>query len=277
LLSESPAMRNRISFVINAIFCAVEWNIDWDCLDKFLRKVLQPQDAKHTFVSFNYDLILDRGVQRLSPEMGYVWDPLNGYGFNSRETIELENSVEAIPGPADAGGLESGAGKGVKLDAQRQSNIRILKPHGSVNWVVPFTGNYDAFCDVPPHVVTDSNGTLMYSTEYEPVSWHGLFLIPPAEGKRSSLSFIQRILDIERQVVRDADEIYILGWSMPQTDTDQVRLIGDAVRQRSAPLKNLTVVNRGAQIDYFGRVASTFGIERREVRVFNEGFFDFVQ
>jgi len=97
------------------------------------------------------------------------------------------------------------------------------------------------------------------------------------EPKTSSLSVIRRVLDLERDAVENADEVYVLGWSIPETDTDQVCLVGDALRRRRKPPKCLIIVNRGAQIEYFDRMASTFGLSPAAIRVFNAGFADFAQ
>ena len=261
LLSESPGMKNRVSFLINAIFCEVGWDVNWNSLDQFLIRKLAEKDASHTLVSFNYDLLLDRRVQEVSPRLGLAWDPQDGYGFHALPARGSEDIFDT-----DSGGTARVECEGSKL--------KILKPHGSLNWVAQFEGNYE-FVDKSPRIIFENDGTLVYWPQFDVGLLQSIFLIPPMEAKASSLGFIHRILDLERGAVTRADEIYVLGWSMPETDTDQVCLIGDAIRRRRRPLEHLTIVNSGAQIAYFDRVASTFGLPPAAIRVFNAGFADF--
>jgi hypothetical protein len=65
---------------------------------------------------------------------------------------------------------------------------------------------------------------------------------------------------------------------MPKTDRKQVSLIREAVEQRGGkPFDKITVINFGAEVEYFERVASVFGVNQGDLRVFNAGFCDFVQ
>ena len=263
LLSESPEMKNRVSFLINAIFCEIGWDVDWTSLDRFLTSKLREKDAEHTFICFNYDLLLDRRIQELSPGLGRVWNAQDGYGFSARRAVGTVDIFDTDPEPDDRANFD-------------KSSTTILKPHGSLNWAVPFESNYE-FVDECPRVICGDDGSLSYWPPFDVGFQFSIFLIPPLEAKASSLSFIRRILNLERDAVLNAEEVYVLGWSMPQTDTDQVCLVGDAIRRRSKPLECLTIVNSGAQIEYFDRVASTFGLPPARIQVFNGGFADFVQ
>lgn len=69
--------------------------------------------------------------------------------------------------------------------------------------------------------------------------------------------------------------MYILGWSIPETDSDQVELIRSSVGDSLRRLRRLTVVNRAAGAEYYNRVASLFHVDRSSLRVFNSGFCDF--
>jgi len=97
LLSESPEMKMRVSFLINAISCEVGWDVNWTPLDQFLLRKLSEKDASHTFVSFNYDLLLDRRIQELSPGLGLVWHPRDGYGFSALQARGSEDVFDTVP------------------------------------------------------------------------------------------------------------------------------------------------------------------------------------
>ena len=79
-LSGNPAAafaHQRFKYAINRLFCLVGWNINRKPLEHFLECQIGPGGARHTFVSFNYDLILEASVQNVSAE----WRPETGYSF----------------------------------------------------------------------------------------------------------------------------------------------------------------------------------------------------
>lgn len=265
VLSKFDPIKNRVSFAINAMFCDIGWDVNWDWLNRFLNKMLGEKDAKHTFLSFNYDLLLDRWIQDVAPDLGLRWSPRDGYGFTPGQYTSSPELVIGAPAAAP------------------KSDLTILKPHGSLNWLVPFDGNFE-FKNASPQVY-EKDGAVAYFPEFEvqgiviPAGFVGLavFLVPPLPAKKGSFDFIEKILALEREALREADEVYILGWSMPKTDTDQVCLVSDTMRQRRQPLQGLTVVNLGAQVDYFDRVATAFGVDPSAMKVFNAGFCDFAE
>ena len=85
------------------------------------------------------------------------------------------------------------------------------------------------------------------------------------------MNFTLATLERERQALIDADEIYVLGWSMPSTDANQEDFIRRAIEAGSRRVRHLTVVNSGAGREYFDRVASVFGRGGR-ISVHNRGF-----
>src|SRR5579859_7262701 len=69
--------------------------------------------------------------------------------------------------------------------------------------------------------------------------------------RRSELSFVKASRGAEAAALAEADEIFVIGWSVPETDIDQADLIERAVGERRKPLQNLTVVNWNAPATYF--------------------------
>jgi hypothetical protein len=80
----------------------------------------------------------------------------------------------------------------------------------------------------------------------------------------------------EQAALETADEIFVIGWSMPASDTSQVELITSAVAKRRGPLQRVTVVNRGEGPAYFTRIAAVFGVQPSALQIYNDGFADFV-
>ena len=66
----------RFCYMVERLFYLVGWDIDWVALDAFLARRFSLADTQHIFVSFNYDLFLDRAVQRFGArqdESGSAW------------------------------------------------------------------------------------------------------------------------------------------------------------------------------------------------------------
>jgi hypothetical protein len=100
-------------------------------------------------------------------------------------------------------------------------------------------------------------------------------IVTPRGAKRADRPFLRETRDKEEAAILDADEVYVLGWSVPRTDTDQECMIRTVVGKRSRPLRQLTVVNFSAGADYYARVQEIFGVERSAVRTYNAGFRNF--
>jgi hypothetical protein len=249
----------RFRYAINAIFVQIGWDVLFRSLTKFLATQFSRRWTHHTFLDFNYDLLLEHEVRNVSgQQFDLPWDPLCGYGF---ETEEAGDNFRVFDSDVQR----------EALTLRMEPDIEILKPHGSLNWVLPFTGNY-LFQDRVPTIYLQG-GQLAYSNEYDIGFQQALFIIAPTAQKYSAFKFVKRIIEREQQAINEAAEIYVIGWSMPASDTNQINLIHDAVR-RNNPAQ-VTVVNYGANVDYFLRVAKLFAVEPKEIRGFNAGFVDF--
>jgi hypothetical protein len=262
----------RFSYAINRFFSLLGWEVDWDPLERFLLhqfRLYPPASNHHTFVSFNYDLILDHAIQATAEDN---WNPFTGYGFHVRRYLECgKDRMAELP---------------AWLQCPPGDRIRILKPHGSLNWLVPQaksgqTGDPGYLLeDGPVCVPLAEHGKITYSGIIEPRAVFPTILavciIPPTDpAKRVNLGFIEKTRCMERAAIERADEIYVLGWSMPETDQDQRSLIAQALTERSATLGRLTVVNRkddGA--DYFDGIRKLFRPGTQEIC--NHGFRAFV-
>jgi hypothetical protein len=282
LLSSAPALRNRVAFGVNAIFRRIGWNVEFNCLDHFLRKQFAIRGAKHTFVSFNYDLLLDRSIQKIAPSFNLTWRPEDGYGFAASGNADPKGKV-TLSQPRTQGDFAEYLRKSADPLLTRSSDVKILKPHGSLNWLVPFTGNYK-FDDKAPAVSQDAEQVcyvgdfdhLQTPPSGDETGYWGIFIIPPEQNKDSSASFIRQLLSQEEEAIRDADEIYVIGWSAPRTDGNQLGLIGDAVRRRSSRPMSLIAINYRAPCSYFDMMEDSFAVNRTGITRFNEGFCEFV-
>src|SRR5207248_8806154 len=110
-------------------------------------------DTNHTLITFNYDLFLDRVVQDITPS----WSVTTGYGI----TISgyLHDDPESGPPGPDVLPMNAAASA---------SNVVIIKPHGSLNWLVPLAHGLPQgdigllFRDYPPVIPLQQDGRLRY-------------------------------------------------------------------------------------------------------------------
>jgi hypothetical protein len=133
LLGTSSTAVIRFIYAIDRLFYLVGWDITWCPLERFLKHQLELDETHHTFVSFNYDLFLDRAVQK---QTAGKWDVFSGYGF------KISWQINEDPAPANGHGLLP-VEQAIDLQpsADSSSRFQILKPHGSLNWLVPYKGS----------------------------------------------------------------------------------------------------------------------------------------
>jgi hypothetical protein len=101
-------------------------------------------------------------------------------------------------------------------------------------------------------------------------------ILPPTFSKLTDLPLLRAVRNQEQEAIKNVEEIYVLGWSVPKTDQDQESLIRSAIASRSKAISAVTVVNQGAPPEYFQRIADLFGVEKGHLKIFNAGFCDFV-
>ncbi|MGZ5441477.1 MAG: hypothetical protein ACXW5U_07310 [Thermoanaerobaculia bacterium] len=255
---QDPVLRTQ--YAINSIFSAIAWELRLKPVARLL--ATRCVTGRHTFVSFNYDLAIERAL-----EMARVpWSPVKGYGASFRfRTIANPSN---LPGPT------------LIRVPRATGGITVLKPHGSLNWLLPAQGRYRS-----PVLATNSAGALRYigstpTHAYVRPPNHlpirvAPFIVPPTREKNTHLSFLRSIRAREAAAIETADEIFLIGWSMPATDKDQVALIRAAVRQRQRPFERVVAVNYRAGDSYYRRVARILGVSLARVERFDNGVLEF--
>ena len=131
-----------------------------------------------TFISFNYDCLLDRALAR---HAGRRWRPSEGYGF-------------PISGDDTEWADKSGLGRRPK------TSIRLLKPHGSLNWVL------------------DGNTLSLRADEYALRNENELVIVPPLWQKSFDSEPYQTIWRGTRRVLSAVKAVFVVGYSLPETD-----------------------------------------------------------
>jgi hypothetical protein len=233
-------------------------------------------------VSFNYDLILESSLQKVSAE----WQPETGYGFGIPFYV-----TEDLPQTEVEAGTLNYVRAEPSIGGRTAESITVLKPHGSLNWLVPYEAPYVhtqqgvKFLDSPPILPLTIERSIRYwcsrhNFQYvalpnEMPSEVGICILPPSSAKRSELSFVKASRRAEATALAEADEAFVIGWSVPETDIDQADLIERAVGDRRTPFWSVTVVNWNAPTTYFDRIARLFQVDSGRLNVYNSGFVDF--
>jgi hypothetical protein len=270
-------LATKVRYLINRLFVLLGWNVDEAVLRRFLAYQFQRSDTQHTVISFNYDLFLDRVVQ----ELVATWNVATGYGI----TVSGFIHTDPEPGPPGPDVLPISA-----RDAD--ANVVIVKPHGSLNWLVPLAPKLPQgktgllFANYPPIIPLEQDGRLRYckaTSDFQYVHPATTLpvdvlpaIIPPVKTKANPLPLFSRLEDREQTAIESADEFFVIGWSMPASDQHQIDLIASAVSKRRIPPRDVTAVNRGEDPAYFSRVAAIFGLKPPSLHVYNDGFGDFV-
>jgi len=279
----------RFRFVIRRVFSIIGWDVNWNPLISFLRRQFACGSSDHTFVSFNYDLVLERGIQLVAG--GIDVSRIYGFPIKWRATEYPPSATglrnEALVSPVDSPGGDS--------------RLIVLKPHGSLNWLVPMDGNlYASASDdwrqgrsvivslaengelqYPPYqyfgkgdifgcvqvcLPRELSPTIGATVEAEPM------ILPPRCSKSPDRQFLREVRRRQEAAIQGAEEVYVLGWSIPKTDIDQECVIRSMVRKRAKPFRRVTAVNFQADFDYYVRVQDVFGVGRSALRTYNGGF-----
>jgi hypothetical protein len=140
-----------------------------------LARTVSPGD---TFISFNYDCLLDRALAR---HAGRRWRSMEGYGFD-------------VSDPEHHWLDHSGSGRPYK------TSIKLLKPHGSLNWV------------------REGNAWGLRSDEYGARPEDELVIVPPLWQKSFDIEPYQTIWRETRRVLSSVKALFVIGYSLPETD-----------------------------------------------------------
>lgn len=160
--------------------------------------------------------------------------------------------------------------------------FRVIKPHGSLNWLVP-QGRPGAA--EPAEMLIPLTGglkirywpfTQTFNWTQRPGEWPRdmkILIAPPSPQKSPKSEALLRAKAGESDSLAAAEEIFVLGYSFPNTDRDQLELVRTAIAKRNAPIRRATVVNFKAPKEYFDMIEAL--LKPREMRCFNDGFADF--
>lgn len=166
-----------------------------------LAKLLYTDDV---VMSFNYDCIIDKALIGA----GRRWDPEKcSYGFRPTKGINAWRRLEQGKSP--------------------QKSIKLLKPHGSLNWKISSSGSVQLEKD--PYSIETAKGRI----------------VPPTWFKRLNEEPYASIWKEARLEIRKCRALIVIGYSVPQTDIFSRALFKAEIgsKERKQKLDLLIVVN----------------------------------
>ena len=229
-------------------------------------------------MSFNYDVMLEHGIEEVAPNS---WCAASGYGSAFSEFVEVGEASKHIDHFSKIGaGGAVGMLKSCSSTRTSSGSVTVLKPHGSLNWLCQFSGNYH-FEGYPTHLVlsTDERVAYLNGNNVEllerphgmPWPNAGIFISPPTQKTP-----LPTILTKEEAAIVDADDVVVIGWSAPPTDRDQVSLIRDAISRRRRPFRTVTLIEFSPSRSQVRRMRELFA-PAKVFRLWVGGFESYAQ
>jgi hypothetical protein len=205
-----------------------------DLYDKLLKKT----DKDDSFLTFNYDLQIDRAFERT-----FGWSPETGYGFTFKKIFRTDESWHE--------------------PSNKKVEPTLLKLHGSLNWLYssgyihrpPSTLDFDnkyagqhylaeplyrfpggtAF-GMQPSVLDDGVEIILQ-----------LNIVPPTLRKQlfreSETEPLRDVWTLARQSLSKAERIAVIGYSFPATDFHAEWLLRTSVQKNQHEKIDLVLVN----------------------------------
>jgi hypothetical protein len=196
-----------------------------------------------SFVSLNYDLLLEILLQHSYYNQSKT--PSERYYITSAKMYQF---------PMTWVGLRSMSTGMIFGDDNERANPQIIKLHGSVNWF--WSG-------------TNPSETIFYKNLKE--SENGVnanidaglipYIIPPVMDKNSFYNhiMIKNLWKKANELLHDADEIYIIGFSFPQTDISIRFLFQSALEGKNPIIYVVNKVNATQKCNLVKNYSQIFG------------------
>ncbi|MBI2059206.1 MAG: SIR2 family protein [Nitrospirae bacterium] len=178
-----------------------------------LARSLQPHDV---IVSLNYDTLVDNALFTAG------WNPRKGYGFSARLSSEI--SVPQY-------------GQQVHL-----ISVRLLKPHGSLNWFAKGNSkNLEEVLERRP--VSEIRMTALPMVNERKAQRLVRLFVPPLYSKFFRNQFWRKLWIATYGAAKDADQIVIIGCSLISTDFHLRAILSKAMNDKNTKYRRIVVVD----------------------------------
>jgi hypothetical protein len=211
-----------------------------------LRRLLTREQRaadKLTIVTFNHDLLIENALTIMSEKVGgHPWCLRHGYGFKAMPIVIQNSEDEQFL---------------IDCEESATSHVRVLKLHGSVNWVFRTLRDYPSadFARRKRSLIIWSNQEL---TPWANRSrWRGSakrktwrfwpLIVPPIYEKHGFIhGELRRVWDEATTAVADATKIVFWGYSFPNADL-HARYFFQSAANKNEALRSPIVINPDPQ------------------------------
>lgn len=228
--------RDLINFYIVKLLLPDKLSPNRELLDKALSIV----NSGDVVITFNYDLLVEQGLWKKG-----LWSPSNGYGvgkIQKQEKIESGNLYE--------------------------SKVIVIKPHGSVNWAVPY-GNWQQEIEIYTiHPFTSAplfEGLRAQSNRPAYGYSRTSHIVLPTYMKSIKYYWESQLLRAACEAVSKADEIFILGYSFPEADAMASFIFAQIPKQSS-----IKIVDIGNPLNLCKRLVDVYGLNGKIIPEAND-------
>jgi hypothetical protein len=228
-----------------------------DFIDKLLGRYPERWN-KCSFISLNYDILLDNALTTLGDADSSAIDLDYGINFRNEKEIDYEKDLHEenywhVPG---------------------ERKIFLLKLHGSLNWI------YCSTCNTIKITPKSSEGVLKIYTQSETcdsdfcssgTSEQRLIIVPPAYTKAYDNPYLVSIWLQAEKILQKATRVYFIGYSMPEADIHIQYLLKKSLFRQDGNRPHIIVVNPDVKNGTTERYQRLFG----EVEYLPIGFEEF--
>ena len=211
--------------------------------------------GKHTFISYNYDLLLERSLRSMGIPMSY--------GFSEDELLSDDREGGFVD--------NSDINWNLPFGACTTDCVQILKMHGSMNWYLEYR---------PHHSNSgQTNPVLSIREEYEPDCDEELFIQPPTWQKKQNSregngkeGGLVSLWGNAIKALSTATKIVVIGYSFPITDY-YVKSMFQIGLKSNIGLGKIIIVNPSLDPDKRDGKERADYLSRMQV-IFNDQLFD---
>ena len=201
-----------------------------------------------SIVTFNYDTVIERCLERLS--LGAASDG---------GSIASGDVLDGIPPAAKGGHVVSGSGA---------ATFRLLKLHGSTSWFwAPGDVGGTSVVRLDPEIGASESDRAVSDERSRVLLGRDPFIVPPVAAKTSLYAnpITKELWTRAHRALSEARRVYVVGYSCPPVDVTATGLIADTLASRNVDAR-VEVVNLDADPVSQGLEAAGVTVSRRHSR-----------
>lgn len=205
-------------------------------INKIFLKFCENLNEGDTVITFNYDLIVEKGLW-----LKDKWTFLDGYGL-----YKNINDFQATWGGT------------YPSDKPTESIVKVYKLHGSLGWIYDGLDEQIIFIGMPDYFPGYAGLFCERNLHPSGARWdEGTTFIEPSYLKRFNSTPVLGIWERAFQALQQANELIIIGYSLPEADVAAQVFLASAVR--TSKIQSITVIDPCGSV--FDKFSALFGKE----------------